>query len=277
MNGVTQRVEYRGAFVRYRRIEPPHIILGDRDVFGERAIAIDADNLDAFADVRLPGAAEKAREIGDVSFRGDALPDANRAHRSADRGNRSHELVSDHERGLDPALGPRIPRVDMAVRSAKTGLLYADQYVAGADLGYRNLGQEKAGGRARLNEGPHRQRHEGAVISRERAGNPGGLLLLGENGEIACRNEDLFVFTKREVAETLLRHLDVNRRTPLGNCLDLDERAGRMDVLRGGAKVVGSVRVARDLQSVGPHENDVSRYPPDRCGQSHFRLARETD
>ena len=51
---------------RDRRIEPPDVVLGNRDVLGKRAVAIDADDLDALADVRLAGAAEQAGEIGDV-------------------------------------------------------------------------------------------------------------------------------------------------------------------------------------------------------------------
>ena len=81
MHRVTERIEYCGDLIRYLRVEPPDVVLGDRNVFGERAVAIDADDLDAFADVRLPGAAEQARKVGDVSFCRDALADLNGANR----------------------------------------------------------------------------------------------------------------------------------------------------------------------------------------------------
>ena len=50
---ITERIENRGKLVRDRRIELPNVVLGHRDVLGERSVAVDADDLDALADVRL--------------------------------------------------------------------------------------------------------------------------------------------------------------------------------------------------------------------------------
>ena len=118
-------------FVGNRRIETPHVILRHRDVFGKRAVAIDADDLDLFADVRLAGAAEKAGEIGDVAFGRHAIADAHRAHRAADRRDGSHELVPDDDRRLDALLRPRIPGVDVEIGAADAGLFDVDQTSVG--------------------------------------------------------------------------------------------------------------------------------------------------
>lgn len=90
-----------------------------------------------------------------MPFGGDPLADANGAHRVTDCGDRAHELVSDDERGLDPALRPCVPGVDMMVRAAQTRFLDANQHVGGPDLRYRDVGQEKAGAGARFDEGSH--------------------------------------------------------------------------------------------------------------------------
>jgi hypothetical protein len=114
------------------------------------AVAIDADDLDVFANMGLPGAAEQTRQVGDVSFHRDALADAHGAYLGADRRDRSHDFMSDDEGRLDPALRPRVPRVDVMIGSAEPRLFDSDQDVAGADVGDRHVGQEEARRRARL-------------------------------------------------------------------------------------------------------------------------------
>ena len=132
-------------FVRNRRIEPPDVVFRHRDVLGERSVAIDADDLDALADVRLAGAAEQAGEIGDVSLGRDAVAGAYRAHGVADGHDRPHELVPDDDRRLDARLRPLVPRIDVEIGAADAGLLDADQYVGRADRRHRHVGKEKPG------------------------------------------------------------------------------------------------------------------------------------
>ena len=67
-------------------------------ILGERAVAIDADDLHALADVRLTGAAEQADAIRDVSLGRDALARSQPRDRVADGRHRAHELVPDDER-----------------------------------------------------------------------------------------------------------------------------------------------------------------------------------
>ncbi len=70
VHGIPERIENRGKLVGNRRIELPNVRFGHGDVVGERAVAIDADNLHFFADVRFAGAAQQARLVGDVPFGG---------------------------------------------------------------------------------------------------------------------------------------------------------------------------------------------------------------
>ena len=79
VHGVAERIEDRRALVGNRRVEPPDVILRHRDVLGERAVAIDADDLHVLADMRLAGAAEPAREVGDVTFGGHSIADDERS------------------------------------------------------------------------------------------------------------------------------------------------------------------------------------------------------
>ena len=155
MHGVAEGIENGGVFIWNRRIEPPHVVLRNRNVFGKRAVAIDPDDFDSLADVSVAGPAEEAREIGDVSLRRNSLADANRAYRIADRRDRSHELVSDDDWRLDAVLRPRIPCIDMVVGSAKAGLLDGNQHVGRANRGYRDLGQAKTGPGARFDQRHH--------------------------------------------------------------------------------------------------------------------------
>ena len=111
------------------------------------------------------------------------------------------------------------------------------------------------------------------AISRERAGNP--------RGERASSNLTRWSFAKtarsrgvmktsspllqRELAETFLRHLDVDRSAPLGHGLDLDDRARGVDVFRRRAKASSSPGTPRDLQRVRTDEDAGGPSPPDGC------------
>ena len=59
--------------LRDRRVELPDIALGNDDVFGERAVGVDADDLHVLADVRLADAALQALAAGHVHLGGDEV------------------------------------------------------------------------------------------------------------------------------------------------------------------------------------------------------------
>ncbi len=172
MNRVAERIEDRGNDVGDRRVEPPNVVLGDRDVLGKGAVTVDADDLDALANMRLSGSAEQTREVDDMTLGRDALAGANRTHRLPGRDDRAHELVADDERRFDSLLRPRVPGVNVMVGAAEPGLFNPNQHVAGTDLGNRDFDQAESGGRFGFDEGLHRGSHEGAVISLGYAENP---------------------------------------------------------------------------------------------------------
>src|SRR5580692_14069 len=89
-----------------------------------------------------------------------------------------------------------------------------------------------------------------------------GALLVREDGEIARCNEDFFAVMQAEIAETLLRHFNVNRRPPLRDRLNFDEGTGGVDVLSGCAKIVCALGMPGDLQGVRPHKNQMARGLP---------------
>ena len=65
MYRIAERIENGGAIVGDLGIELPNVIFGDRKIFGEGAVAIDADDLDSLANVRLAGPAEQTRQVHD--------------------------------------------------------------------------------------------------------------------------------------------------------------------------------------------------------------------
>src|SRR5690606_5032355 len=122
-------------------------LVGDRpqvgrrhdDVLGEGAVAVDADADGVGAQVLAAAAAIAAVAADDVAFGGDALADAVALHAGAELGDAADELVADHQAGLDGALGPCVPFVDVQVGTADRGLFELDQHLVGAGTGHRDL------------------------------------------------------------------------------------------------------------------------------------------
>src|SRR5690348_18019122 len=59
-----------------------------------------------------------------------ALAHAIAAHFAARRDDPTHELVADHEAGLDHALRPLVPVVDVQVSAADRGLLRSEEHTS---------------------------------------------------------------------------------------------------------------------------------------------------
>src|SRR5690348_18291369 len=66
-----------------------------------------------------------------------ALAHAIAAHFAARRDDPTHELVADHEAGLDHALRPLVPVVDVQVSAADRGLLRSEERRVGKEGRYR--------------------------------------------------------------------------------------------------------------------------------------------
>ena len=106
-------------------VEMPDVRRRHRDVLGETAVAIDADDLRVRADVRVAGAAEQASAVDDVAFGGHAIAFAHVGDEAADLHDFAGELVADDDRRFHAPLRPRVPIVDVNVGAADAGATHA--------------------------------------------------------------------------------------------------------------------------------------------------------
>ena len=132
-----------------------HIRRRHHDVFGKRAVAVDADDARVLADMAVARAALEAMPADDVSFGGDELTDPQARDAIPEPLNLTGELVTHHDGRLDATLRPRIPIGDVEIGAADAGMPDGDQHFAGARgrLGHGLHGQS---GRALfLHDGLH--------------------------------------------------------------------------------------------------------------------------
>ena len=139
VHGVPERIEHRRDLVGDRRIERPHVAFGHRDVVGERPVAVDPDDLDLVADMRVARPAQEAGAARDVALGRDALTGLEPAHRGPDRRHGAHELVSDDQRRPHPALRPGVPAVDVLIGAADARFAHPYQHVEGPDVRNGNV------------------------------------------------------------------------------------------------------------------------------------------
>ena len=152
----------------------------DGDVFRERAVPVDADDLRVPAHMRLPRTAELAVAADDVSFGGDPVPGLDVLDETARLDDLSHELVSEDERRIHAVLRPVVPLMDVEIRAADARASHLDQDLAGTDLGEGHVAQGEAGRRLGLEDrfhGDGRRLLPGGWVGRRtmcRNGGPGG-------------------------------------------------------------------------------------------------------
>src|SRR6185437_4823350 len=114
-----------------------------RDVFGEAAVAVDADDLRVRTDVGVAGATEEAASVDDVPFGGHTIALVYVGHEAADLHDIAGELVADDDRWFDAALRPGVPAVDVDVGAADTGAPDANQDFVVSDRRLRNVFQHE--------------------------------------------------------------------------------------------------------------------------------------
>ena len=153
--GIEERGQFAGDLVRDR----PQVAGRHDDVLGERAVAVDADADRVRAQVLAAAAAVAAMAADDVAFGRDALTRTVADHAGADLGDPADELVADHQAGLDRALAPLVPQVDVQVGAADGGLLQLDQDLVRARHRHRHFFQPDALAGFALDQGFHRLRH----------------------------------------------------------------------------------------------------------------------
>ena len=134
----------------------PDIRSGDANEFGETAVAVNADDLQILADVRLAHGALAAVAATDVHFRADEFAGLHARDIGADPLNRAAEFVAKGHRRMDARSRPAVPSVNVQVRAADGGGANADEHVVGANRRNGNLFERRAGLGARLAERLHR-------------------------------------------------------------------------------------------------------------------------
>src|SRR5689334_16912183 len=118
MNGIAERIKYRGDLKRNPRMMPPDIGHWQRDVFGKRTRAIHPYSLGVSAQVSPPGKAVPASAANHVSFATHNHPWMEIAYVRAHLHNLADKLVPNHHRDGDRLTCPFVPIVDMQIRAA---------------------------------------------------------------------------------------------------------------------------------------------------------------
>ena len=103
------------------------------DVFGERAVAVDADALRMRAEVAPARHAVAAAPADQMPLAADEIAGMKVVDVSADLDDLADELVPDHQRDRDGALRPGVPVVDVEIGAADTGAQDTDEQVVDAD------------------------------------------------------------------------------------------------------------------------------------------------
>ena len=159
VHGVPERVEDRRHIAVDVRIVSPDVGHRQREVFGERARAIDADPLRILAEVAAACEAVAAVAADDVAFAADDLADGVILDVRADLDDPPHEFVADDHRHGDGLLGPGVPLIDVDVGAADAGAEDLDEDVIDADGRNRHLLQPEALAGFLLDEGLHGRLH----------------------------------------------------------------------------------------------------------------------
>ena len=129
-----------------------------RDVVGEGAVAVHADDLGALAEVGVAQAALEAVAADDVSFGGDQVADGEQSGAGrlpAQLDDLAGELVADDDRRLEPAAGPAVPLPDVEIGAADAGVVDADQHVGGSAGGHGPVPQHHSGAGSCLHQSAH--------------------------------------------------------------------------------------------------------------------------
>ena len=126
---VSERIETGEIVGGNPRIAVPDVRDRNAEVFGERALAVDADPACRVAEMAASGKAVAAAAADDVSLSADQFADLHVVHVASERRDTPDELVSNHHRRMDRLLRPFIPVVDMHIRAADRRLFNFDENI----------------------------------------------------------------------------------------------------------------------------------------------------
>ena len=146
------------------------LVSGNDHVLGEGAVGVDADDLHMLADVRFADAALQALAASHVHLGGNEITFFDAGDLIAHGFDVAAELVAGNERGMNAALRPLVPLINVQVGAADGGDLDLDQNVGRAELGNGNFADLGARRGLRLYDGKHGIRHEEDSASRDDQG-----------------------------------------------------------------------------------------------------------
>jgi hypothetical protein len=156
---VAEGIEDRPDFIGNVLGDRHHVVLRDREVFGEGAGTLHAHSERVSAQVSAARPTVAAVAADDMALARDPLAQPVLGHRAPEIGDLAHELVADHHRNRHRSARPLVPVVDMHVGAADRALANPDQHVVGTDLGHRHLLHPDARLGSRLDQRLHQVRH----------------------------------------------------------------------------------------------------------------------
>ncbi len=155
VNRITERIKDGGDVAIDTVMVMPDIGHGQCDIFSEGTRTIDADTLSFGAEVSATGETVAAASADHVAFTADNVAGMEVRHVGSDFDDFTDKFVSDDHGNGDGALSPRVPFVNMHVRTADAGSVDFDQYVIEADFGFRNVFQPEPFFCVAFDEGLH--------------------------------------------------------------------------------------------------------------------------
>jgi len=155
MDSVAERIEDGSDIAINAVVMMPDIGHGQRDVFREGPRAIDADSLSFGTQVSTSGKAVATAAADHMTFAADNVTRMKIGDVGADFDNLTDKFMPDHHGHRDGALCPRIPFMDVHVRTADAGSVDFDQNIIDADFGFRNVFEPEPLFRVAFDEGFH--------------------------------------------------------------------------------------------------------------------------
>jgi hypothetical protein len=139
MDGVAERIEDGGNFVRHTRAVDPDVGHRQNDIFREGAISIDADAEGVGTEVATTGQAVATASTDDVALAADELADRNIGDVRAGSDDLADKLMANRQTLSDRGAGPRVPLIDVKISAADTRSENANLDVVDTHLGLRNI------------------------------------------------------------------------------------------------------------------------------------------
>lgn len=155
MDGVAERIKARDYIEGHASGHPPNIARWNGNIISEGAVAINPDPHGVGAEVPATREAVAAVTANNMPFARDELAQRKPSHARTDIGHGADIFMTNDEGRLDGPLRPRVPLINMHIRSTNRGFLNLDQHIIQARRGHGYFGHDEAGSGRGLNDGAH--------------------------------------------------------------------------------------------------------------------------